>query len=158
MRRDEDHVRLLFEEKLRLAAESQAALRLLRSDVTARASTSAPAHSALHDQARAFAALPQMGGLDVAGLEKAEVVEAQAQMAGHFRPRARVAAWSVAGRDVGVAGGNALHHLPAAHRLRAIGGEHQLMTTLRQRHHRRLEEPQVGVMPAMNRIFTTRSA
>ena len=78
-----------------------------------------------HDDARGaiLRSLPEMNRLGVAGIEEAEVVDAEPQPARELRPRAGVAVRHVGERDVRIARRNPLDHLTAAHRFFAIGGQ-----------------------------------
>jgi hypothetical protein len=59
----------------------------------------------------------------VARIEEAEVVEPETNVARQLRPRAGVPARRLGEADVGIRGGDPLHHLPPAQRLLAIGRE-----------------------------------
>ena len=103
-----------------------------------------------HDDARRAIvhALPQVHRLRVAGIEEAKVVEAETQPPRQLRPRAGAPARRVGEPHVRDSAPRSARPSDApAHRLLAIGGERDRVAARGQTLDRRLEEPQIRVVP-----------
>ncbi len=85
--------------------------------------------------------LAEMNRLRVTGIEKAEVVDAEAQPARQLRPGPGMAVGHVGERHVRIASRDPLDHLAAAHRFFTIRRQSQFMSAGRQTFDRRLEQP-----------------
>ena len=102
-----------------------------------------------HDDARRPIVHPpsQVHGRRVARVEEAKIVEAETDPPRQLRPRAGAPARHIGEPHVRMARGDALDHLTAAHRFLAIGSERDRVAARGQPLDRRLEEPQIRVVP-----------